>query len=172
MQIIEGIKSRRSIRAYTDQQISKTDLQEIIECWMHAPSARNQQAREFFIIQSPEQKTLLAQQLKDGKYQTFVNQANSIILTGFKQSEFTAPEFIQQDMWACTQNILLATHNKGIGAVRVGIYPMYHSDQSLNTLLNIPTEVTIFNAIALGYPDNKLPLSEKKCIKPEKIHRL
>jgi nitroreductase len=59
MQIIDVIKSRRSIRSYTDQAISKADLQEIIECGMYAPSAHNQQAWEFFVVQDKEKQAHL-----------------------------------------------------------------------------------------------------------------
>ncbi|MDR0650714.1 MAG: nitroreductase family protein [Candidatus Peribacteria bacterium] len=158
MQLIEAIKFRRSIRAFTQQPIAEADLQSIIECGMYAPSARNQQAWEFFILQSPEKKQWLGETLKNGKHQVMINQANTIIFTGFRQANLQAPEFIQQDMGACVQNMLLAAHDKGLGACRIGIYPLHHQDHSLNILLHLSEEITLFNAIVLGYPDPTLPL--------------
>lgn len=41
-QVIEGIKNRRSCRAYESRQISDEELNEILECGLLAPSGRNQ----------------------------------------------------------------------------------------------------------------------------------
>jgi len=132
MNILELIKKRRSIRNYTNQQIKKTDLQEIIECGMYAPTAHNQQAREFLVTQDKEQLLRLSEHLRFGK---MLPNANAAILTCFDTTKFTGvtgADFIQQDMGACTQNILLAAHEKGIGSVRIGIYPTNNPEYFLN----------------------------------------
>lgn len=169
MHTIEAIHSRRSIRSYTDQEISKADLQEIIECGMYAPSAHNQQAREFFILQDKEKQNHLGEMLQFGK---MIPNAKAIIITCFNKELTKAPTFIQQDMGACVQNILLAAHEKEIGAVRIGIYGKENQDKNISNYLNIPEHLEIFNCIALWYRNNEKPLREKECIKPEKIHWL
>jgi nitroreductase len=136
---------------------------------MYAPSAHNQQPWEFRILQNREQQARLGANLEYGK---MIPNANAVILSGFTTSKLKAPDFVQQDMGACVQNMLLTAHEKGIGAVRIGIYPTGNKEKTLNTYLNLPDDVEIFNIIALGYPDEKIPLWDKQCIKPEKIHRL
>ena len=38
-EVLENIKARRSVRAYTDRQVSEEDLQAILEAATFAPSA-------------------------------------------------------------------------------------------------------------------------------------
>jgi nitroreductase len=108
--------------------------------------------------------------LKEGGAKAMITSANVALITGFSPSTLKAPTMIQQDMGACVQNILLAAHDKGIGSVRIGVYPTINQDHSLNALLEIPDEVEIFNIVLLGYPDTSIPLPPKDCVKPEKIH--
>ncbi|MDR2540858.1 MAG: nitroreductase family protein [Candidatus Peribacteria bacterium] len=169
MNTLETIKTRRSIRAYTDQEIQKADLQEIITSGMYAPSAHNQQAREFLVIQNKDQQSRLGEHLKFGK---MLPQANAIIVSCFDKNKLTDAPFIQQDMGACTQNILLSAQEKGIGAVRIGIYPVNNPDNFLNAYLGIPESFEVFNLISLGYPNISAPSRDKECDLPEKIHRI
>jgi nitroreductase len=170
MQLIEGIQSRRSIRKFTEQEISREDIQEIVTCGMYAPCAMNQQGWEFWVVQNGEKKTFLGEHLKEGRNKAMIDNANAVIITGFSPNTLHAPHLIQQDMGACVQNILLAAHDKGIGSVRIGVYPGTNQDHSLNIPLGIPEDVEIFNCILLGYPDTSVPLPPKDCVKPEKIH--
>ncbi|MDR2415770.1 MAG: nitroreductase family protein [Candidatus Peribacteria bacterium] len=134
---------------------------------MYAPSAHNQQPREFLILQNKDHLLRLGQHLKFGK---MLPQANAAIITCFNKKIITDPAFIQQDMSACTQNMLLAAHEKGIGAVWIGIYPLNNPGHYLNTYLQLPDYVDIFNIIALGYPDPATSPHNKECLKLEKIH--
>ncbi|MBC8016571.1 MAG: nitroreductase family protein, partial [Sporomusaceae bacterium] len=52
--ILEVIKKRRSIRAFTAEQVQDEDLQAVLEAGMYAPSAANQQAWHFTVIQNKE----------------------------------------------------------------------------------------------------------------------
>ena len=49
-QTIEDILRRRSIRHYLDKPIPETDIQLIVECGIHAPTARNKQNWHFTVI--------------------------------------------------------------------------------------------------------------------------
>ena len=53
---MELIKKRRSVREFTDQEISDSDIQKILEAGVAAPSAKNQQPWEFIVIKD---KTIL-----------------------------------------------------------------------------------------------------------------
>jgi nitroreductase len=134
---------------------------------MYAPSAHNQQSREFLVLQNKDQLLWLGQHLKFGK---MLPQADAAIITCFNKKIVTAPAFIQQDMSACNQNILLAAHEKGIGAVWIGIYPLNNPGHYLSTYLQLPDHIDIFSIIALGYPDPTVTPPKKECIKMEKIH--
>ena len=72
------------------------------------------------------------------------------------------------DCAAATQNLLLAAHANGIGAVWLGIYPREDRIQGMKMLLNIPEHIVPFALISLGYPNE-----QKKCenrFQHERIH--
>ena len=60
--------------------------------------------------------------------------------------------YLVQDCAAATQNILLAAHAKGLGAVWLGVYPSQERIVGLRTLLNIPEEVFPISIVSVGYP--------------------
>ena len=67
---------------------------------------------------------------------------------------------IQQDLSACTQNILLQAVAEGLGAVWLGFYPIEDRVNSLRQYFNIPEHIIPFSVIAIGYPkENKEPES-------------
>ncbi|GHW02252.1 NADH dehydrogenase [candidate division SR1 bacterium] len=167
MNTLECIKTRRSIRDYIDKKIEKSDLAEIVESGMYAPSAHNQQPREFYIITDKEKLNALSENLEFGKMLTT---SGGVVLVCFDKNKYTDMDFIQSDLGACTQNMLLTAHEKGIGSVWIGVYPLNNRDHKINEILNIPQQTEIFSIISLGYQSPSLSLRDKKCVFPEKIH--
>jgi nitroreductase len=60
--------------------------------------------------------------------------------------------FWVQDCSAASENMLLAAHDRGLGAVWIGIYPSENMTREVGRLLNIPENVTPFSIIGMGYP--------------------
>ena len=52
--IIENIKTRRSVRKYKNERISKQELNTILEAGKYAPSALNQQSSLMVVVESDE----------------------------------------------------------------------------------------------------------------------
>ena len=69
METVSAITRRRSIRKYTNQPVSDTDLKDILEAAVMAPSASNLQPWYFIVIRSPEKmealKKLMAEATKN-----------------------------------------------------------------------------------------------------------
>jgi nitroreductase len=61
-------------------------------------------------------------------------------------------DFWIQDCSAASQNMLLAAHDLGLGAVWIGVYPAEKMVREVRNLLNIPEHVAPFSIIAMGYP--------------------
>ncbi|WP_269852140.1 nitroreductase family protein [Methanosarcina horonobensis] len=61
-------------------------------------------------------------------------------------------EFWVQDCSAASENMLLAAHDQGLGAVWIGIYPAEKLVTGIRDLLNIPEQMIPFSAIAIGHP--------------------
>jgi nitroreductase/NAD-dependent dihydropyrimidine dehydrogenase PreA subunit len=53
------LRSRRSIRRYKNEQVSKSDLDRVLDAMRYAPTAMNAQAWRFLIISDPARITLL-----------------------------------------------------------------------------------------------------------------
>ena len=63
-EVLENIKSRRSVRAYTEQQVSAEDLNLILEAATYAPSGMNFQTWHFTAIQDAAVLTELNEKIK------------------------------------------------------------------------------------------------------------
>lgn len=67
-----------------------------------------------------------------------------------------------QDCAAATENLLLAVHAKGLGAVWLGIFPREERVAGLRKLLSIPDHVIPFSLIPVGVPaESKPPRSDR-----------
>ena len=64
-EVLENIKSRRSVRAYTEQQVSAEDLNLILEAATYAPSGMNFQTWHFTAIQDAAVLTELNENLRE-----------------------------------------------------------------------------------------------------------
>jgi nitroreductase len=78
------------------------------------------------------------------------------------------PEYYPVDCAAATENILLAAHGMGYGAVWLGIYPRQERMDAMDKLLRLPKEVHVFSLIAVGMPDQQPPSPDR--FRPERIH--
>jgi nitroreductase len=73
-----------------------------------------------------------------------------------------------QDCSAATQNLLLAAHAKGLGAVWVGIYPTEERVMRMRRLLGLPSHVVPLCLVPLGYPAEQIPRVDR--YDPSRVH--
>lgn len=160
------ILNRRSIRKYTDQEVSDSDIHDLLKAGMSAPSAGNQQPWHFIIIEDKE----ILQKIPDiHPYAGMAAQAPRALLVCGDLSEETSPGFWVQDCSAATQNILLAAESKGLGAVWAGIYPREDRVKNFTELFNLPEQVIPFSLIPVGYPAEEKGRADR--FKEERIHK-
>ncbi|GAI33467.1 unnamed protein product, partial [marine sediment metagenome] len=119
MDAMEAILARRSIRKYTKQPVSDEVLKELLEAAMCAPSAGNRQPRCFVVING---RKILDEIPKYHPYAEMLKEAPMAILVCCDR-DLQMGDYGVQDCSAATQNILLAAHAKGLGAVWLGTYP-------------------------------------------------
>lgn len=132
---------------------------------MDAPSALDEQPWQFLIIQN---KDTLKELPQHHNHSDLIADAPACILVCADLSLEKLPGFWVQDCSACSQNILLAAHECGLGAVWVGVYPTESNVDSIRKFFNLPQTIIPFCLIALGYPDESYP--EKNNFKKERIH--
>ncbi len=149
METLKAIHTRRSIREYTDQSISQETITEMLKAAMAAPSARNQQPWEFIVITSQDVREKVPTACPFA--QMIVDAPLGILICGNLKIE-TAPGYWVVDCSAATQNLLLAAHDLGLGAVWTGVYPREERMDGLTELLNLPEHVVPHSLVVIGYP--------------------
>lgn len=158
MELFEGILTRRSIRRYTDEKISDELIKKLLVAGMSAPSAGNQQDWHFVVITDRE---ILDEIPKFHPYSQMLKQASvAILVCGNIEVESHRGYWIQ-DCSAATQNILLAAHGLGLGAVWLGIHPGRDRVEGISDLLNLPSHILPLSLISIGYPAEEKPKSER-----------
>jgi nitroreductase len=145
MDILEVIKTRRSIRKYTPDSITEQEIDKILEAGRWAPSADNSQPWKFIVLRDPERRKKLADILTWGK---FISQAASGIAVTVNPKTSECPV---QDGAAATQNMLLEAHSLGLGACWIGVYDS-EDEASARKVLNIPEDERLLSIIAMGRP--------------------
>ena len=163
METLEAIKTRRSIRQYKKEMISNDILKEILEAGMSGPSGGNNKPWQFIILNDPE---ILREIPKVHSGAPFTPDAPLAILVCGDLEKYPGlmEEFL--DVWVidcsiAAQNILLAAHGKGLGAVWTGVYPMEERVNGLKTLLELPENIMPLVLIVIGYPAEQLPVEDR-----------
>jgi nitroreductase len=143
------ILSRRSIRRYTDEPVPENLVRELLAAAMSAPSAGNQQPWHFIVIRD---RKLLDQITKCHPHSQMLKQASvAICVCGAEDLQIHKGYWVQ-DCSAATENILLAAHTKGLGAVWLGVYPREDRVKAIKNILGIPKNVTPLCIVSIGYP--------------------
>lgn len=162
--VINNIMTRSSVRSYTSQPVEDAKIETLLRAGMAAPTGSNKQPWEFVVITD----TAILSQLPSVArgMRMAVNAPLAIAVLG---DENISGSWIL-DCSAATENILLAAHAMGLGAVWCGVQPNNDDDRAarMAKLLNLPAGVKALNAIIIGYPDSEPQVKDKW--KPEKIH--
>jgi len=166
MKAMDVIFTRRSIRRYTDREVSDEMVDEVIKAGMYAPSAGNEQPWHFIIIRD---RGLLDTIPSFHPHSNMVKEASCAILVCADLALEKHKGYWVQDCSAATQNMLLATHASGLGSVWVGVYPRQERIEGFRKLLGIPEEIIPFSLIPLGYPAEEKETAER--FNRNRIHR-
>ena len=158
MDAVEAILSRRSIRKYTSQPVPPELVDELLKAAMSAPSAGNEQPWHFVVIRDRE---ILNEIPKFHAYSRMLREASVAVLVCGDLKEQRHEAFWIQDCSAATQNILVAAHARGLGAVWLGVYPRQKRIDGLRKLLGIPEHVVPLSLISIGYPAEKKPPADR-----------
>lgn len=165
MDTIEAILTRRSIRKYTGQRVPEDLVYQLLQAAMAAPSAANEQPWQFVVISD---RSILAQVPSFHPHAHMLKEAALAILVcddpGLELSKGRGV----LDCSAATQNMLLAAHASGLGAVWLGIYPVEERMNGMRKLLNLPARIVPVSLVSIGYPDEKLRTEDR--FKPERVH--
>lgn len=165
MSALDAIRTRRSVRAYTDAPVSDALVEEIIACGMQAPSACNEQPWQFVVVRD---KALLAKVGGINPYAAYAKNAPVAVLVAGDTTLDKCGGYWVQDCSACAENMLLAAHALGLGAVWTGIYPLSERIAAFRTLFSLPETVTPLALLVMGHPTST-PAPQNR-LRRERIH--
>lgn len=144
----EVIKKRRSVRAYTSEEVPEEKLQRILEAARMAPSASNRQQYKFVVVREPEKRKQLAEAAAG---QNFVGEAPVVLVAVSLNPErimsCQVPAYAV-DLAIAVDHITLAAVEEGLGTCWIGAF----SQQEVKEILNIPTSYKVVALLPLGFP--------------------
>lgn len=152
MEIMDAIFTRKSIRQYTSQVVPDELVQDLLAAAMQAPSAGNQQAWHFVVVTDRTHLNALASVLP---YAQMLKTAPLGIAVCADLENAKYSEFWAQDCSAATQNLLLAAHARGLGAVWTAVYPVEDRVAGVKQILGLPDPVMPLCIVPVGYPAEK-----------------
>jgi nitroreductase len=167
MDLLEGIYTRRSIRQYTDQPVEREQLLEIIKAGTWAPSGMNNQPWRFVTVTSAQVRKDLA---KHTRYNFIIERAQACIAVFVDRTAMYNDVKDHQSMGACIQNMLLAAHALGLGAVWLG--EILRNADGVRALLGLPEDMELMAVVALGHPASPKHTSERKDVSEVLIKEL
>lgn len=161
------IHSRKSVRHFTGEAVSKEALEKIVRAGMAAPTAVNMQPWEFVIVSERKALDALASELP---YAKMLDKAGAaIIVCALPASSFQgSKEFAILDASCASENILLAVEALGLGGLWTAAYPDEGRMQLVRVTLGIPQDAIPLNVIPIGHPTGEDTPKDK--YKPEKVH--
>lgn len=150
--ILDNILTRTSDRSFIpDKEIDNDYIQEILHAAMAAPSGVNRQPWHFFVVTDRQKLESLAASLP---YCHMAASASMAIVVCGDSDRFlsgTDSTLWVQDVSASSENILLASHALGLGAVWTALYPHPDRMEIVGKILSIPARYVPFNVIPVGY---------------------
>lgn len=164
-----NIVTRTSVRNYTEQPISEELKSALLHAGMSAPSGVNKQPWEFILIDDKDILKALADSLPYAKMTAQAPVAIAVCGNSDRFLDGDDDTLWVQDLAAASENILLAAHAFGLGAVWTCLYP--HSDRmnAATEILKLPEGIIPFCLIPVGYPaKDHAPINKWH---PDRTHR-
>ena len=165
---LENIMTRVSVRQFTGEKISDEQIDILLRAAMAAPSAINKQPWAFVVVTD---EALIAKLGEALPYSRCSNKpACAFIPCGdlSKAIEGEMAAFWINDVSAATENLLLAAHAMGLGAVWTGLHPDMNRAAMVQQMLGLPEHIIPLCVVPVGVPAEQPEVKDK--YKPENIH--
>jgi len=166
MEVLEAIKTRRSIRKYKAAPVDDKTIQLVLEAARWAPSWKNTQCWRFIVVRDSDIKAELAQAL--GKVSDAPNPSTDAVRnapvvivacaelgkSGYDKGELATDKgdyWYMFDVALAMQNLTLAAHSLGLGTVHVGLFDA----EKVASILEVPQGFRVVAMTPLGYPNQE-----------------
>jgi len=167
-QAIENIMTRVSVREFTGEKISEAQIDTLLRAAMAAPSAINKQPWAFIVVTDEDLIAKLGEALPYSRCSN--HPAVAIIPCGdlSKAIPGEMSAFWINDVSAATENLLLAAHAMGLGAVWTGLHPDMKRAGMVQQMLGLPEHIIPLCVVPVGVPAEQPAVKDKYV--PENIH--
>ncbi|HUW90711.1 MAG TPA: nitroreductase family protein [Candidatus Nanopelagicaceae bacterium] len=156
------IKSRKSTRNFLYKKIDNDTIGTILECGRWAPSGRNSQPWKVCIVSHPTVKRLIAEQ---SKYGGIIESAylNFVVFLDHERGYDRVKDLL--GMGAFIENLLLAVHAKGLGAVWIG--EILKNKEKVSEIFKLsPERYELMGVLTVGLIDETLEKKEERKRRP------
>lgn len=147
---LDLIFARRSIRVFRPGEVSPQTVKTILEAAMAAPSAVAKDPWRFIVVRQRSRLDEITEVLPHGKM--LGNAALGIFVCGDMEVVHDGQlSYLLQDCSAAVENLLIAVHGLGLGAVWLGIHPREDRIRSVTRILGLPSNILPIAGIAIGH---------------------
>lgn len=149
---MKAIDIRRSVRKFKNQDVEQEKIEKLMRAAMQAPSAGNQQPWEFVIVQEQGRREKIS---KMNPYSKIAVDTPLVIVVAANKERLRFAENMEQDLGACTENILLEAVELDLGAVWMSTYPQEERIACIRDAVNLPENLIPYCIVIVGYPDKE-----------------
>jgi nitroreductase len=158
MEVIDAIRSRKSVRSYLDKAVEKEKLSRVLEAARMAPSASNRQEWRFVVVTDPEKRRRLAEEAAG---QRFIAEA-PVVIAACAQTDGRIMRCGQAcypiDVAIAVDHLTLAAVAEGLGTCWIGSF----DPEVVRRILAIPKEIVVVELLPLGYPRDPQPVAKSR----------
>lgn len=167
MTVQEAIKTRKSVRAFSDRPVEQEKIEAVLEAARLAPSARNRQEWRLVVVTEEETRKRLASAAGN---QAFVGQAPVVIVccaqTG-RERMTCGLESYPIDVAIAMDHMTLAAVELGLGTCWIGKF----DPPAVREICGIPPEIEVVELLPLGYPEDPEPVEKQRLALEEIVRR-
>lgn len=156
MELLAGIFSRRSVRDFTSEPVSREALLEIVRAGHWAPSGLNHQPWRFVLVRDAAMRAELAELTRYGR---IVRAAPALIAVFIERAAIYHALKDYQGIGACLENMLLAAHGLDLGAVWLG--EILSNAEPVRERLQVTAGHELMAVIAVGHPKHRRQTSTR-----------
>ena len=161
MEVLEAIRTRRSVRKFSDRPVEPEKLQAILEAVQQAPSWANMQCWRLVVVQDAAVRAKISELsyveaffatrgYKSNPAQKALAEAPVVIVAcanTLQSGDIGGQHYYMTDLGIATENLMLAAHAQGLGSVFVGVF----DEEQIGDLLEIPADIRVVGLLPIGY---------------------
>lgn len=165
---MKDINLRRSVREYSDKDVSLEDIKKILESAMLAPSARNGQPWEFLVVKDQKKKDNITSLVPSMR---MAGSASFLVIFLTRKDKLTAPLYYEQDLASSVNYAMLKAYELGIGSVWCGVAPIPEKIKNVRDVFEIKNEnLEPFALVCFGYPKKEEAFFKAERFDETRIH--